>query len=104
MHSYRASKVLPSLHFDTCEDDEAGLTNAAAYKDHFEKRYSELKKSMARNGRLTQTTGGFPGSFLKLFASAFSIMLTAFDDGSEGQKLWEAGMNVGVKIQEKHIL
>ena len=97
--------MLPSLtRLPLDDDDKDGLTNAAAYKDHFEERYSELKKSMARNGRLTQTTGGFPGSFLKLFASAFSIMLTAFDDGSEGQKLREAGMNVSVKTQEKHIL
>ena len=91
----RAAKKPRSLRFDVDDDDKDKFTDAAAYKGHFEKRLVELRKSMARNGRLKQAVDGrFPGSLLKLFASAFSIMLTAFNDGSEGRNLRQAGMNV----------
>ena len=91
----RAAKKPRSLRFDVDDDDKDKFTDAAAYKGHFEKRLVELRKSMAPNGRLKQAVeGGFPGSLLKLFASAFSIMLTAFNDGSEGRNLRQAGMNV----------
>ena len=90
-----AKKKSRSLRFDVDDDDKDKFTDAAAYKGHFEKRLVELRKSMARNGRLKQAVDGrFPGSLLKLFASAFSIMLTAFNDGSEGRNLRQAGMNV----------
>ena len=91
----RAAKKPRSLRFDVDDDDKDKFTDAAAYKGHFEKRLVELRKGMARNGRLKQAVDGrFPGSLLKLFASAFSIMLTAFNDGSEGRNLRQAGMNV----------
>ena len=96
VYTRRAAKQLRSLRFDNGDDDDKdSFSDAAAYKKHFEERFVELKKSMAQNGRLKQVTnGGFPGSLLKLFASAFSIMLTAFNDGSEGRNLREAGMDV----------
>ena len=95
MYIDRAAKKPRSLRFDVDDDDKDKFTDAAAYKGHFEKRLVELRKGMARNGRLKQAVdGGFPGSLLKLFASAFSIMLTAFNDGSEGRNLRQAGMNV----------
>ena len=95
VYAHRSAKRLRLLRFDVDGDDKDSFSDAAAYKKHFEERFVELKKSMAQNGRLKQVTnGGFPGSLLKLFASAFSIMLTAFNDGSEGRNLREAGMNV----------
>ena len=102
VYTHRAAKQLRSLRFDNGDgDDKDSFSDAAAYKKHFEERFVELKKSMAQNGRLKQATdGGFPGSLLKLFASAFSIMLTAFNDGSEGRNLREAGMNVRKNCKE----
>ena len=88
-------RVLVYIHRAPIQLRFDSFSDAAAYKKHFEERFVELKKSMAQNGRLKQVTnGGFPGSLLKLFASAFSIMLTAFNDGSEGRHLREAGMDV----------
>jgi hypothetical protein len=99
----RAARLIPSLRFDVDDDDKNEFSDAAAYKAHFEERFSELKKSMARNGRLKQVGDGISGSFLKLFASAFSMVLLAFNDGSGGENLRDAGIHVRVKPCEATI-